>query len=85
MHFLPKIGERPRRESPGSGWGVPFLQSTSRGSGLPLTWAVGSVLRVVSKPRAWHKPPSASTSCWAPGRPWVTARRRVALAPDRSY
>lgn len=54
-------------------------------SGLHLPWAVGSVLRVVLKLRAWHRPPSTSTSCWAPGRPSITDRRRAALVLDRSY
>lgn len=40
---------------------------------------------MVLKLRAWHRAPSASTSCWAPGRPWITDRRRAALVPDRSY
>lgn len=62
------------------GWGRPSFRAPP-----DLTWAVGSVLSVVLKLRAWHRVPSASTSCRAPGRPWITDRRRAALVPDRSY
>lgn len=85
LPFLPTMGERPRRESPGFGArGMPLFRAAPEVLGF-LTWAVGSVLRVILKPRVWHRPPSASTSRWAPGRSWITARKRAALSLDRSY
>lgn len=79
-------GMRGPRESPlGPAVGRDLPSEHHQSSGLHLTWAVGSVLRVVLKLRAWHRPPSASTSCWAPGRSWTTDRRSAALVPDRSY
>lgn len=84
VHFLPTIGKRLRRECPGSWWGVPSSEHHQKFWASPHL-GCRVCLQGGLEAQGLAQVPSASTSGWAPGRSWVTARRRAALAPDRSH